>query len=104
MSAHSVAIIWDDEMILSLDYDDTYTRDPVFWNNFVEAALARGHTVYCVTARSERHLDDVEFTLGRLIGSDHIIGTNGEPKRRTVSNMDIMVDVWIDDSPEMIVS
>ena len=90
-------------MKIALDYDDTYTRDPLMWNWFVQEALSRGHTVYCVTARSDRQLDEVEQTLGLVLEPGHIIACGHEPKRRFTQDMDIMIDVWIDDSPEFIV-
>lgn len=41
-------------MIISLDYDNTYTRDPKFWLEFVKRSIDCGHTVICVTMRYER--------------------------------------------------
>lgn len=91
-------------MKISIDYDETYTRDPVFWNGFIQNALDCGHEVYCVSARDVRHMDDVEFTVGRLIGAKNCIGTSMQPKREFMwREKDIYIDVWIDDQPEMIV-
>lgn len=89
-------------MKISLDYDDTYTRDPLLWNWFVAQALERGHDVYCVTARNPSQLDEVEFTLGRVLLPGHIIATSQQPKRPFVNQMGVTIDVWIDDMPEMI--
>jgi len=36
-------------MKLSIDYDDTYTKDPILWDLFAQNAITRGHTVYCVS-------------------------------------------------------
>lgn len=91
-------------MKIALDYDETYTRDPLLWNWFVEEAQSRGHTVYCVTSRLETQIDDIQFTLGRLLPHGHIIACNMEPKRLFTQNLGIMIDVWIDDNPEAIVS
>ena len=90
-------------MIVAIDYDDTYTRDPIAWNYVCELFMERGHTVYCVTARNKRHMDEVEFTIGRLIGASNCIPTDGNPKRSFVYDIDIIPDVWIDDAPESIV-
>jgi hypothetical protein len=90
-------------MKIALDYDETYTRDPLLWNWFVAQAMERGHEVYCVTARSERSLDDVMFTLGRLLPPGHVFATNHAAKRKFMADLGIMIDVWIDDQPEMIV-
>lgn len=34
---------------ISLDFDDTYTLDPKFWNKFICNAEKRGHRVIIVT-------------------------------------------------------
>lgn len=89
-------------MLIALDYDDTYTRDPLLWNWFVAQALDRGHTVYCVTSRQDTMLDEIRYTLGQLIPEENIIACGHDPKRTVTQNLDIMIDVWIDDNPEMI--
>lgn len=89
-------------MILAIDYDDTYTLDPAFWNSVVEQALALGHTVYCVTSRRDTALDDIESTLGMVLPDGHIIACNMLSKRMYTQSLGIMVDVWIDDNPETI--
>lgn len=90
-------------MLIALDYDETYTRDPVFWNCLIHDAIERGHEVYCVTLRSERQMDEVYETVGYIIGHDHCIPCNAESKRDTMWNKHgLIVDVWIDDSPEFI--
>jgi hypothetical protein len=33
-------------MILAIDFDETYTRDPDLWDGLLAAALARGHRVF----------------------------------------------------------
>lgn len=89
-------------MIIALVYDDTYTQDPLLWNWFVEEACERGHTVYCVTSRHDTDLDDIEFTLGRLLLNGHIIACNMQPKKSQTLHLGIIVDVWIDDNPKTI--
>lgn len=90
---------------ISIDYDDTYTRDPVFWNMFCQDALDRGHEVYCVSARHPTHMDDPEFTVGRVIGASKCIGTNGVAKKDFMWNEHgIIIDVWVDDTPEAVVT
>lgn len=88
-------------MILSIDYDDTYTRDPVMWNLFLEIALERGHKVYCVSARhGGAAMDDPKQTVGRVIGAENCFGTNGDAKQHFMfREHGIWIDVWIDDLP-----
>jgi hypothetical protein len=92
-------------MNISIDFDDTYTRDFELWDLFVEAAQARGHTVYCVTARGRRGIDETEVldTIGRLIGPDRCIFSDGKPKQNFCWSQGILIDVWCDDMPEAII-
>jgi hypothetical protein len=85
-------------MLISLDYDDTYTRDPVFWLGFVRNAKQAGHTVYCVTMRnaSER----VETVLANLV--EEVIYTSRGAKREATVSRGIWIDVWIDDMPHFV--
>lgn len=92
-------------MNISIDFDDTYTRDPELWDLFVELAQSRGHTVYCVTARGDRGEDRYEVvdSIGQLIGADNCIFTDGKAKRKFCFDQNISIDVWCDDMPEAIV-
>jgi hypothetical protein len=91
-------------MKIALDYDDTYTRDPLLWNWFCQQALDRGHEVWCVSARDQNDMDDPIMTVGRVIGADKCVGTAMNPKRTFMwKEKDVYIDVWIDDSPEYIV-
>ena len=40
-------------MLIALDYDETYTADPVLWDRFIGDANDHGHTVWIVTARRD---------------------------------------------------
>jgi hypothetical protein len=91
-------------MNISLDFDDTYTKDPVLWDNFAKNAINLGHKVYCVSARGTQHMDDPKHTIGRIIGPDNCFGTGLRPKRHFMWHVhSIKIDVWIDDMPELIV-
>ena len=39
-------------LVISLDYDRTYTADPGLWDQFIALARSRGHEVVCVTGRN----------------------------------------------------
>jgi hypothetical protein len=86
-------------MHLALDYDDTYTRDPNFWDVFIRSALEVGHRVSIVTFRDERH--DWTPSLGWLRDEIQIpvICTRGVAKGFYCDNFHEHVDVWIDDRP-----
>lgn len=85
-------------MNLALDYDQTYDRDPEFWDSFVALAKAYGHKVYCVTCR--RHtMDNVqECDVPGVL----TYFTNLSPKRWFMEQQGIQIDVWIDDTPECV--
>jgi len=91
-------------MIISIDYDDTYTKDPILWNNFIIQARNRGHTVYCITARDEEYSgEEVKEVLKGLV--DGIFFTNQAPKEAYMLKYhDIVINCWIDDNPRSIIS
>lgn len=83
-------------MIISLDYDCTYTRDKILWDSFIEQAKSRGHTVYCVTARcSSYDSHEVKEDLQHLV--DGIYFTCGQPKEKFMFDLGICIQVWVDD-------
>ena len=84
-------------MNISLDFDDTYTRDPLLWDNFISSARQQGHQVYVVTMRYKEEGDDVVKYLQENV--DMIIFTGRLAKKPYLDNMHIHIDVWIDDNP-----
>lgn len=91
-------------MIISIDFDDTYTKDPELWDMFCLSAIDKGHTVYCVSARPEEHMYKVRNTIGKVIGTRKCFGTSLKCKRDHMKKYGIHIDVWIDDTPDAIVS
>jgi hypothetical protein len=88
-------------MNISLDFDDTYTRDPVFWNRFIEMAWEFRHDVYCITAREPSRINQEEVyeSIGKLIGKDHCLFTSSLAKAKYAADHSVHIDVWIDDLP-----
>lgn len=85
-------------MILAIDYDNTYTRDPPLWNTFIKLARKRGHIVFCVTARHEDDGEDVIEDLHNRV--DWIFFTDGDYKQEWLREYrNIIVDIWIDNAP-----
>lgn len=84
-------------MNISLDYDDTYTRDPVLFNTVIRLMSSRGHKVYCVTMRTPEEGAEVHANLSGLVHG--IIFTSRKAKKEFCFNMGININVWIDDSP-----
>lgn len=87
-------------MNIALDFDDTYTRDPGFWDKFITDAKERGHDIRIVTFRKKVMTDPALDYLSRTLP---VIFTEYTPKRKFTNGMGWIVDVWIDDAPEFIV-
>ena len=87
-------------MLLALDYDDTYTRDPIFWDEVIRLAIKCGHSVICATMRYEHEGDDVKMALDDQV--EAIIFTGRKAKYKAVHDAGYMPSVWIDDSPHWI--
>ena len=89
-------------MVISIDYDSTYTCDPVGWDQFVVMMRARGHTIYVVTMRYESEAQPVRDALTSKV--DDIICTGRKAKRPFMYSLGIHVSVWIDDEPGWILT
>lgn len=84
-------------MNLSLDYDNTYTRDPHAWNQFITLMRNRGHKVYCVTMRTPGEGLQVFHDLTGKV--DGIAFTSRQAKKDYMFAQGINIDVWVDDMP-----
>ena len=89
-------------MNIGLDFDDTYTRDPEGWNEFIYNFTSRGHTIYCTTFRFPEQSQQVYDSIGKVIGNDNCHFTAYTAKRQYMQSKGIMIDVWIDDQPILI--
>lgn len=89
-------------MNISMDFDDTYTRDPEMWNTVIAQMQLAGHKVYCVTARQPSDSLEVYSTLGRMVGVDNCYFTSMQSKKNYMFSKGIYINVWIDDNPDAI--
>lgn len=87
-------------MLLALDYDETYTRDPKFWDEVISIAAHHHHTIVCATMRYEHEGQDVIRDLGDKVKA--IIFTGRKAKHDAVSSAGYVPSIWIDDSPHWI--
>lgn len=89
-------------MILSLDFDDTWTADPELWQMFCRQAKRRGHTVILVTNREPfpHYVREVHGAAAPWV--DHIIFAGRRPKRDAAAEQGYDVDVWLDDYPSSV--
>lgn len=84
---------------ISLDYDNTYTADPMLWIQFVRSAQARGHKVYLITMRYEDKPAEADAVKSIADLFDGVVFTNRLAKRKVAHSKGIHIDIWIDDSP-----
>lgn len=83
-------------MRIALDYDGTYTQDPILWMNFIASSIDRGHEVVCVTMRHQK----TEAVNGMPC---EVIYTDRKAKMFHMAQIGRPVDVWIDDNPQWLV-
>ena len=88
-------------MNIALDFDDTYTRDPQLWDLFISQAKDRQHDIRIVTFRKRSMTDPALDWLSQILP---VIFTEYQQKRAFTNRIGWNVDVWIDDSPEFIIS
>lgn len=88
-------------MIIAIDYDNTYTGDPETFNEVINVFKSAGHTVICVTGRSDDGImgEPIKQSIGKLIP---IIFAGAKWKRDAAEDRGYKVNVWIDDMPTMI--
>ena len=88
-------------MIIAIDYDNTYTADPVTFEKVIALFQAAGHTVVCVTGRSDDGVMDVPVSnsIGKLVS---VVFAGMEWKAVAARKQGYNVSVWIDDIPGMI--
>lgn len=91
-------------MIVSIDFDGTWTEDPVAWRAFAKMLVRRGHTVIVTTNRDDipGFSNEVYETVGTSAVKE-VIFAGAKPKRQAARERGYKVDVWVDDMPEMVV-
>lgn len=83
-------------MLIAIDYDGTYTRDPELWLRFVVDAKKNGHTIVLATMRHNTEIDNICEKLKKEV---RIVCTSRKAKVKALMEMDIIPDIWIDDQP-----
>lgn len=93
-------------MRIAVDYDNTYTEDPVLWDAFIGQAMNRGHDVYIVTARDDQYdRTPALIAVERTVRPNHVVYCRGIAKRWYCLHFGPgAIDVWIDDRPEAILA
>jgi HK97 family phage prohead protease len=93
-------------LLISLDYDRTFTAAPGLWRSFVATAAESGNRVVCITRRedTEQNREELRLAFADLDVADLILCGTGTQKRDAAAAAGLAVDVWIDDHPEGIVA
>ena len=93
-------------LLISLDYDRTFTAAPGLWRSFVGMATAAGNRVVCISRRSddEANREELRLAFADLEVADLILCGSETQKRDAAAKAGLAVDVWIDDYPEGIVA
>jgi hypothetical protein len=73
-------------MKIAIDYDGTYTRDPILWDTFITIATESGHEVVCVTMRHPS--EPIQMSCPVLYTC------------RKAKALYYAADIWIDDKPQ----
>lgn len=88
--------------VIALDYDNTYTRHPEYWNTAIHLGKAHGIRYVIVTYRDERFDRTAELDL--LSITVPVYYTRGVAKKFFMEHFGEHIDNWIDDRPETILS
>lgn len=89
-------------MIIALDYDDTFTKDPEAWVEAMRTMKLRGHTIIGVTMRYPSEASGMDKRYDDIC--EHIYFTGRVAKQSVMAVQGVHVDVWIDDNPKWILS
>lgn len=89
-------------MKIALDYDLTYSLDPVFWNAFIDLCKSMGHEIRIVTIRDDRFDRTEPVRIAEKFAP--VIYTRGVAKQWYLTHFGegFFPDVWIDDNPKTI--
>ncbi len=88
-------------MLIAIDYDDTFTRDPLGWHEAMQIMQAHGHTIIGATMRHEREAGGMSALYMQVC--DTVYFTGRVAKRKFLASKGVLPHVWIDDNPEFIV-
>lgn len=89
-------------MIICIDLDGTYTRDPILWSAFIRLAKGSGYTVIAATMRRPKEECPGLMLLKREVEAVYFTCRNA--KAEYLERKGIYPDIWIDDSPYWILN
>jgi len=87
-------------LCVALDYHNTYSADPKFWDTFIYMCWMRKWDVYCVShTTDDKEKKDLFDSIGKVIGKKNVILTEGQAKQPYCEKHNIDIDIWIDNNP-----
>lgn len=98
------AVAGSEGLLISIDYDKTFTAAPGLWRSFIADATARGNRVICITRRSddEKNREELRLAFAELDVAQILLAGPERQKRQAAAEAGLEVDIWIDDAPETI--
>lgn len=93
-------------LLISIDFDQTFTAAPGLWRSFIREAVDRGNRVCCVTRRedSEKNREEIRLAFGDAFSAlaGLVLAGPDRRKRSAAGEAGLSPDIWIDDKPETI--
>lgn len=88
---------FDEQLIVSIDFDDTFSTNPIVWLRVVLLLKNSGFNVVCCTSRYENEYpEDLDILINNGID---VYYTGRKAKDEFLQEKGIKVDIWIDDNP-----
>ena len=89
---------------IAVDFDDTFSADPIMFKEVIKIFKSRGHKVYLVTYRHGdiNHVANSDIFDHKDVFDD-IFFTGYNAKDNFMKSQNIKIDIWIDDYPYSIV-
>jgi hypothetical protein len=97
-----------EEMTICIDYDQTYARNPAMWDQLLHAAEIAQVEVICISRRDDtpENRQTIRASFGdefQILSALILCGPNTQ-KADAAKAAGFAVDIWIDDSPEVVPS
>jgi hypothetical protein len=89
-------------MVIGIDFDGTFTSDPVMFREIVRVMRAFGHTPIMVTQRCIEHAAEIRAIV--QIPDLHIVYASGQSKESAAQLAGFTIQFWVDDNPVSVVT
>lgn len=89
-------------MLIVMDYDDTFSKDPEAWVQVAKTLKSHGHKIIGCTMRYPEETIGMSTQYGEICDQVHF--SSRMAKRPYLNSKDIYPDVWIDDRPDFIIN